>query len=90
MCGPTSQPASAGPILAITLCNFWETTMNDQTAAAGERPALDLAIDAAAALSGVTIADASRDSVRMHLSNSLKIAEAIGPVGPDAAPVFKP
>ena len=57
-----------------------------------ERPsdeALDAAIDAASALAGITIPHAYREAVQMHLRNSLAIAEAIGPVGPEAAPVFR-
>lgn len=51
--------------------------------------ALDDVVRAAAALAGLEVSSASLEAVRLHLRNSLSIAEAIGPVGPEAAPVFK-
>lgn len=57
---------------------------------ASHTAALDAAIEAASALAGLTICEAHRDGVRLHLSNGLAIADTIGPVPDVAAPVFRP
>ena len=52
--------------------------------------ASDPVIEAAPLLAGLTISAEQRDGVRLHLQNSLAIAERIGPVGAEAAPTFRP
>ena len=47
------------------------------------------AIAAAPFLSGVTVTAGQADGVRTHLKVGLSIAAKIGPVGAEAAPVFK-
>lgn len=51
--------------------------------------ALERVLDAASALSGVVVRDAYREGVRLHLANSLAIAEAIGAVPAEGAACFK-
>jgi len=71
---------------------------HDKTPRSGD--ALDAAIDAAAALAGVTVTTEQRPNVRLHLETGLRIAQGIGAqdigaqgvdrVGREAAPVFRP
>lgn len=60
---------------------------------AADRPSddpLDAAVAAAAALAGLTIAEAHRPGVRTHLAAGLGIAARIGETGREAAPTFRP
>lgn len=60
----------------------------DKTPRSGD--ALDVAIDVASALAGVSVTDLQRPNVRLHLETGLRIAKSVGKVGREAAPVFRP
>jgi hypothetical protein len=57
----------------------------------GDKPAdtTAWALSAAPALAGIQIADDHKAGVLMYLRIGLARAEAIGPVGPDAGPIFR-
>ena len=54
------------------------------------RDPLEAALDAAAALAGLSLAPEHRPGVRTHLASGLAIAGRIGAAGREAAPVFRP